>query len=64
MESRDGPRFVHGLRFGKANRTEVRSCFGLSKPKDIGLKPKTFFFFTVKGRDEHRCSGRRLRRGQ
>ena len=34
-----------GLRFGKANRTEVRSCFGCSKPNRYWGIPKTFFFF-------------------
>ena len=30
--SRDGPRFLPDLHFCKTNRTEVRRCFGLSKP--------------------------------
>jgi len=34
-----------GLRFGKSNRTEVRSCFGCSKPNRYWGIPKTFFFF-------------------
>jgi hypothetical protein len=33
-----------GLRFGKANRTEVRSCFGCSKPNRYWGYRRRFFF--------------------
>ena len=48
-----------GLRFGKTNRTEDRSCFGFSKPNRYWGIPKTFSFFNDKSqmstdaREEH-----------
>jgi hypothetical protein len=43
-----------GLRFDKTNRTEVRNCFGFSKPNRYRGIPKTFFFFTCKRKDDAR----------